>query len=166
MDEALALARQAAACGEIPVGALVVDYSGGAEGVRIGAGFNLREREADASAHAEIVAIRQAGKARGSWRLDGCTLYVTLEPCPMCAGAIVNGRLDRVVYGCTDPKAGAVETLFRLCGDRRLNHRVETVGGVRAEEAAGLLRTFFAARRGKGRPAGAGDFPADAQSTD
>ncbi|HVS71275.1 MAG TPA: nucleoside deaminase [Phycisphaerae bacterium] len=166
MDEALALAGQAAACGEIPVGALVVDFSGGAEGVLIGAGFNLREREADASAHAEIVAIRQAGKARGSWRLDGCTLYVTLEPCPMCAGAIVNGRLDRVVYGCADPKAGAVETLFRLCGDPRLNHRVEAVGGVRAEEAAELLRAFFAARRGKGRAPAGGDLPANPTRAD
>jgi tRNA(adenine34) deaminase len=93
--------------------------------------------------------MRQAGAALKSWRLLDCTLYVTLEPCPMCAGAMVQGRLPRVVYGCSDPKAGAVETLYKICSDVRLNHRVEVVGGVCADDAATLLRAFFAERRGK-----------------
>jgi tRNA(adenine34) deaminase len=148
MEAALALAREAGAAGEIPVGAVVVHHPAGGEPRVIGAGFNRREAEDDPSAHAEIVAMRAAGKVLGSWRLVDCTLYVTLEPCPMCAGAMVQGRVERVVYGCTDPKAGAVETLYKLCSDVRLNHRVEVIGGMRAEEAAGLLRAFFAARRG------------------
>jgi tRNA(adenine34) deaminase len=149
MGEALELAREAGERGEIPVGAVVVDFSQDADGVMVGRGFNLRERDWDPSAHAEIVAMREAGRAMGSWRLLGCTLYVTLEPCPMCAGAMVNARLPRVVYGCGDPKAGAVDTLYQLCTDGRLNHRLEVVRGVRGEEAAGLLRGFFAGRRRK-----------------
>ena len=147
MDEALQLAREAAAAGEIPVGAVVVHHPDGTEPRVIGRGFNRRETEKDPSAHAEIVAMREAGRALGSWRLIDCTVYVTLEPCPMCAGAMVQGRLRRLVYGCTDPKAGAVETLYQLCSDPRFNHRLEVVRGVKADEAAGLLREFFAARR-------------------
>jgi tRNA(adenine34) deaminase len=150
MEQALALARQAAAEGEIPVGALVVWHPAGQEPRIIGRGFNRREAEHDPSAHAEIVAMREAGRALGSWRLLDCTLYVTLEPCPMCAGAMVQARLPRVVYGCTDPKAGAVDTLFQLCTDVRLNHRLEVVKGVMACEAAGLLKEFFARRRAGG----------------
>jgi tRNA(adenine34) deaminase len=148
MREALALARQAAQEGEIPVGAIVVHHPAGAPARIIGRGYNRREAEHDPSAHAEIVALRQAGRELGTWRMVDCTLYVTLEPCPMCAGALVQGRLERLVFGCADPKAGAVETLYRLCSDERLNHRVVVVSGIMAEEAAGLLKTFFAARRG------------------
>ncbi len=147
MDEALDLARQAAALGEIPVGAVVVDFAQHPDGQLVGRGFNLRQRDADPSAHAEIVALRQAGRALNSWRLLHCTLYVTLEPCPMCAGAIVNARLPRLVFGCPDPKAGAVQSLFQLCSDPRLNHRAVITPGIRAAEAATLLRDFFAARR-------------------
>jgi tRNA(adenine34) deaminase len=156
MRLALTLANEAAARGEIPVGALVVHApSGGAAGRVgekahiVGRGFNLREAENDPSAHAEIVAMREAGRALGSWRLTDCTLYVTLEPCPMCAGAMVQGRVARVVYGCTDPKAGAVDTLYRLCSDERFNHRPQVTGGVLAAECAAVLKTFFAQRRGR-----------------
>lgn len=126
-----------------------MQHSAGAAPRIIGRGWNRREADADPSAHAEIVAMREAGRALGYWRLVDCTLYVTLEPCPMCAGAIVNSRLERVVYGARDPKAGAVDTLYRLCTDERLNHRVAVVPDVLAEEAAALLREFFAARRGE-----------------
>ncbi len=152
MDEALALARAAAASGEIPVGAVVVHSpSRAGEGTPriVGRGFNRREAECDPSAHAEIVAMREAGRALGRWRLADCTLYVTLEPCPMCAGAIVNARLPRLVYGAADPKAGAVATLYHLCTDERLNHRVEVLSGVGAEAATALLRVFFRSRRGR-----------------
>jgi tRNA(adenine34) deaminase len=148
MQEALALARAAADAGEIPVGAVVVHHPPGGTPQVIGRGSNRREADADPTAHAEIVAIRAAGRALGAWRLADCTLYVTLEPCPMCAGAIVNARLPRLVYGCPDPKAGAVATLYRLCTDERLNHRLEVVAAVGAAESSGLLRSFFAARRG------------------
>lgn len=147
MRKALTLAAEAGAAGEIPVGAIVVHHPLGVEARVIGRGANRREVDADPTGHAEIVAMREAGRALGQWRLLDCTLYVTLEPCPMCAGAMVQGRLAGVVYGCRDPKAGAVDSLFTLCGDERLNHRVEVVSGVMAEEAAGLLKTFFAARR-------------------
>ncbi len=147
MFEALQLGREAAGAGEIPVGAIVLHHPEGREPVIIGRGFNRRVAEHDPSAHAEIVAMREAGRTLASWRLLDCTLYVTLEPCPMCAGAMVQARLPRLVFGCTDPKAGAVETLFRICSDPRLNHRVEVVGGIMANEAAELLKTFFAARR-------------------
>jgi tRNA(adenine34) deaminase len=147
MNEALALARAAADAGEIPVGAIVVHHPSGPEPRIIGRGFNRREAQHDPSAHAEIVAMREAGIALQSWRLLDCTLYVTLEPCPMCAGAIVQARLEQLVYGCTDPKAGAVETLFEICTDERLNHRVEVAGGIEAEACARVLKEFFAARR-------------------
>jgi len=147
MKEALGLAREAGSRGEIPVGALVVHHPVGGVPAVIGRGFNRREAEHDASAHAEIVAIREAGVFLKSWRLLDCTMYVTLEPCPMCAGGIVQARIGRLVFGCTDPKAGAVKTLFELCTDVRLNHRVEVVSGVMACEAATLLKEFFAARR-------------------
>ena len=116
-----------------------------------GQGFNLRESLQDPCAHAEIVALREAARSLGYWRLEGATLYVTLEPCPMCAGALVNARVARLVYGCTDPKAGAVESLYSIATDERLNHRLQVTGGVRAEEAAGLLQGFFRARRGARR---------------
>jgi tRNA(adenine34) deaminase len=149
MREALTLARQAAAEGEIPVGAIVVHHpAGGApRGGIIGRGYNRREAENDPSAHAEIVAMRQAGQALGTWRMVDCTLYVTLEPCPMCAGAMVQGRLDRLVYGCPDPKAGCVDTLYQLCTDPRFHHRVEVIRNILSDEAAQLLRDFFASRR-------------------
>jgi tRNA(adenine34) deaminase len=147
MNEALALAREAAAAGEIPVGAIVVHHAPGDAPRIIGRGFNRREAENDPSAHAEIVAMREAGAFLKSWRLLDCTMYVTLEPCPMCAGGIVQARLKRLVYGCTDPKAGAVDTLFKLCTDERLNHRVEVAGGVLAEECGRVLKEFFSARR-------------------
>jgi tRNA(adenine34) deaminase len=117
----------------------------------VGRGRNLRETDEDATAHAEIVAIRQAGRATGHWRLLDCVLVVTLEPCPMCAGAIVNARIPRLIYGCSDPKAGAVRTLFQLCDDPRLNHRVAIEQGVMAAECAGLLTDFFRAQRGLGK---------------
>lgn len=156
MAAALELARQAAAAGEIPVGAVVVHHPPGHAPRVIGRGMNRREAQCDPSAHAEIVALREAGAALGLWRLLDCTLYVTLEPCPMCAGAIVNARVGRLVYGCTDPKAGAVETLFQICSDARLNHQVEIVGGVAAPAAAALLKEFFGSRRGKRASADAG----------
>ena len=153
MHRALDLARQAAAVGEIPVGAIIVrspQVAGDAEhGTLIGQGFNRREAHCDPTAHAEIVALRQAGQTLGQWRLLDCTMYVTLEPCPMCAGALVNARLPRLVYGCNDPKAGAVASLYQLCTDPRLNHRIEVVSGVMADEASALLKAFFASRRGQ-----------------
>ena len=148
MKEALALARDAAVAGEIPVGAIVVHHPAGVEPRIIGRGSNRREADHDPSGHAEIVAMREAGAVLQSWRLLDCTMYVTLEPCPMCAGAMVQARLGRLVYGCTDPKAGAVETLYRICTDERLNHRVDVVGGVLKEECGRVLREFFVARRG------------------
>lgn len=139
MDEA----RAAEAAGDVPVGAVVIDPERGV----IGRGRNRRELHGDPTAHAEIEALREAAQARGAWRLGGATLYVTLEPCPMCAGALVNARIARVVYGCADPKAGALDTLFTLGTDPRLNHRFEVVSGVLADECAGMLKAFFAARR-------------------
>lgn len=143
MRRALALAQQAAAMEEVPVGAVV--YRGDAI---LGQGYNLRETEQDPTAHAEIIALRQAARALGSWRLEGCTLAVTLEPCPMCAGALVNARVPRLIYGARDPKMGCVDTLHRLCTEPRFNHRLVVVGGVLAEEAAELLSGFFKKRRG------------------
>jgi len=141
---AVALAEAAAAVdhGDVPVGAVVVR-----DGIVIAARHNERELTGDPTAHAELLAMRDAARTMGQWRLDGCTLYVTLEPCPMCAGAAINARLPRLVYGAADPKAGAVHSLFEICTDRRLNHRTEVVAGVAADEAASLLRGFFAARR-------------------
>jgi len=128
---------------EVPVGAVILDPGG----ALIARAHNERESTADPTAHAEIVAIRAAGRALGSWHLDGCTLVVTLEPCTMCAGAVVAARIARVVYGAADPKAGAAGSLWDVLRDRRLNHRAEVVGGVLAEECGALLREFFAERR-------------------
>ena len=143
MGQALDLARSTADDGDVPVGAIVLD----ATGVVIGRGRNTRERDADPTGHAEVVAIRDAAASRGEWRLEGCTLVVTLEPCTMCAGAIVAARLQRLVFGAFDDKAGAVGSLWDVVRDRRLNHRPEVISGVRAEESAALLRTFFATHR-------------------
>jgi tRNA(adenine34) deaminase len=143
MREAIAEARLAAEAGDVPVGALVVDVGG----VVLARGRNRRELDADPTAHAEIDAVRRAAASRGAWRLEDATVYVTLEPCPMCAGALVNARVARVVYGCPDPKAGALETLFNIGRDTRLNHRFEVTSGIFADECAALLRAFFAARR-------------------
>lgn len=145
MREALALAERALSSEDVPVGAVVARA-----GRIIGRGFNQREQLGDPTAHAEMIAITAAAEALGHWRCAGCTLYVTLEPCPMCAGAIVQARLARLVYGAADPKAGACGTLFELTRDPRLNHQVETVGGVLAEPCAELLRAFFRQRRAQG----------------
>jgi tRNA(adenine34) deaminase len=146
MRRALDLARQAAAMGEVPVGAVVYET---ATGTILGEAFNRREVDHDPTAHAELLAIRAAAAAMGDWRLSHCTLIVTLEPCPMCAGLIVNARVGRLVYGCRDPKAGATDSLFRLTADPRLNHRVEPVGGLLADECSGLLKEFFRSLRGR-----------------
>lgn len=143
MQEALAEAAQAAALGDIPVGAVVVR-----EGRIIARAHNRRERDRDPSAHAEMLALRQAARHLGGWRLPGCCLYVTLEPCTMCAGAAVQARLGRLVYGAADPKAGAAGSLIDLLRDSRFNHRVEVVAGVREAECSAMLRTFFESRRG------------------
>lgn len=142
MGLALSQAREALAFGEVPVGAVIVRG-----GQILSRAFNLRETLHDPTAHAESLAIRLAGRALGSWRLEGCTLYVTLEPCPMCAGAIVQSRIPIVVYGATDPKAGACRSLYRLADDPRLNHRAILRSGVLADECSALLREFFQARR-------------------
>jgi tRNA(adenine34) deaminase len=144
MRRALALADQAAAMGEVPVGAVVF------RGNEINAeAFNLRESASDPTGHAELIAMRKAGEALGEWRLSDCSLAVTLEPCPMCAGAMVNARISRVVYGAADPKAGACHTLYRIPTDVRLNHRVEIIGGVLEPECRGQLQAFFRGRRAK-----------------
>jgi tRNA(adenine34) deaminase len=140
----LALTEAAAAMPEdIPVGAVILDETG----TVVARGRNRREADHDPTAHAEIVAIRQAARARGRWRLTGLTLVVTLEPCPMCAGAVTAARLDRLVYGADDPKAGAAGSLWELLRDARLNHHPEVIGGVLADECGALLRDFFASRR-------------------
>jgi len=146
MRDALHEARSALPAGDVPVGAVVLD----ADGRLLGAGCNVRERDADPIGHAELVALRQAAAAVGAWRLTGCTLVVTLEPCTMCAGAIVLARLDRLVFGAYDAKAGAVGSLWDVVRDRRLNHRPEVIGGVLAEESTALLTSFFGVYR---RPA-------------
>jgi tRNA(adenine34) deaminase len=140
---ALDVGRAALGRGEIPVGAVVLDASGQV----VASAHNEREATSDPTAHAEVVALRRAGAVLGSWQLVGCTLAVTLEPCTMCAGAIVLARVARVVFGAWDPKAGAAGSLSDVLRDRRLNHRPEVVGGVRAGECAALLEQFFAARR-------------------
>jgi tRNA(adenine34) deaminase len=154
MQAALAEADAAAAAGDVPVGAVMV----GPNGEHL-FGRNLREVERDPTAHAEIVALRLAAKLVGHWRLDGWTCVVTLEPCPMCAGALVNGRVTRLVYGCRDPKAGAAASLFSITSDPRLNHRLEVIEGVEAEACAQRLRDFFAARRREGRSSHRGSPP-------
>ena len=148
MQQALALAERAAAMGEVPVGAVI--YRGDEV---LGEGHNLRESRADPTAHAEMIALRQAAARLGTWRLDACTMAVTLEPCPMCAGALVNARLERLIYGAADPKMGAVDTLYAICTDERLNHRIDVVPGVLAEPCADVLQRFFQARRGSTKPA-------------
>lgn len=150
MTRALDLARAAAAIGEIPVGAVVYRT---ATGEVLGEGHNLRHTRKDPTLHAELIAIRAAAEKLGDWRLNECTLVVTLEPCPMCAGAIVNARVGRLVYGCADPKAGACGSLMSITTDARLNHRVTPIAGVMADDAAELLRSFFASRR-RGSPRG------------
>jgi len=144
MAEALAFARIAFAEQEVPIGAVVVR-----DGKMIGRGRNRRERLADPTHHAEIEALREAAREAGRWRLEDCTLYATVEPCPMCAGAAVNARIRRIVYGCADPKAGYCGTLGNIPQDPRLNHRAEVEGGLLAEESAGLLKLFFRAKRGE-----------------
>ena len=131
---------------EVPVGAIIVRG-----GKVIGAAYNQREQLRDPTAHAEILAITQAADAIGDWRLEECTLYVTLEPCPMCAGAILQSRIPTVVYGATDIKAGAVQSMFHLLNDERLNHRCEIVSGVRADQCGQLLTAFFQAKRAQGK---------------
>ena len=143
MLAALDEARAALATDDVPIGAVVVD----AAGAVVGRGRNVREAAADPTGHAEVIALRAAAAARGAWRLTGCTLVVTLEPCTMCAGAVVLARVGRLVYGAGDPKAGAVGSLWDVVRDRRLNHRPEVVGGVLADECAEGLRAYFRTHR-------------------
>ena len=143
MRAALVEAQAAAASGEVPIGAVVLDASGAV----IAVAHNEREAGSDPTAHAEVVALRRAGAALGSWHLDGCTLVVTLEPCTMCAGALVLARVSRLVFGAWDPKAGAVGSLWDVVRDRRLNHRPEVVAGVSADECGSLIADFFEQRR-------------------
>ena len=145
MDEAIALAREAGARGEVPVGAVVVR-----DGAVIGRGGNAPIAASDPTAHAEIAAMRDAGRALGNYRLPGASLYVTIEPCAMCAGAILHARIARVVFGARDPKTGAAGSVIDLFAEPRLNHHAVTLGGVRAGECAALLSSFFAARRAWG----------------
>jgi tRNA(adenine34) deaminase len=144
MRHALELAAQAAAAGEIPIGAVIVS-----NGQIVAAAANRKETNQDPLGHAEILAIRDAAAKLGRWRLNGCTLYVTLEPCTMCSGAIIHARLDRVVYAATDPKAGAVHSLYQILNDSRLNHAPEVTAGVLETEAAEQLKSFFRRLRAK-----------------
>ncbi len=146
MQEALREAKKAAEAGEVPVGAVIVS-----EGKILARAHNLRETRADPTAHAEIIALREAARRTGTWRLCGATLYCTLEPCCMCAGAMVNARIQRVVYGAGDPKSGACRSVVGLFDLKGLNHSVESTGGVMAEEGLELLRAFFEKKRGKHR---------------
>ena len=142
MEEALGQAREAYRCGEVPIGAaLVID------GKLIAADHNRREELSDATAHAEILVLRRAGKLLSGWRLLASTIYVTVEPCPMCAGALVQARLARLVYVAADPKGGGVDSLYRITQDARLNHRLEVSSGVLGERCAALMQDFFRARR-------------------
>jgi tRNA(adenine34) deaminase len=148
MHLALAEARKALAIDEVPIGCVIWH----APGNRIvGRGHNRRQIDRDPTGHAEILALREAAKALGDWRLTDCTLSVTLEPCAMCAGAIVNARIPTLVYGCDDPKAGAVRTLYQICTDQRLNHRVEVIAGVLADDCAAILKEFFLKQRNLGK---------------
>jgi len=147
MEMALEEARAAAAQEEVPVGAVIVSLNQGV----IGRAHNQREQLHDPTAHAEMIAITQAAQALGSWRLENCALYVTLEPCPMCAGAIVLARLPYVIYGAADPKAGACETLYQIPRDPRLNHRAQIIGGVLGDDCAEVLSRFFAGKRRQGK---------------
>ncbi len=146
MEHAIGLAKAAAVNGEIPVAAVVYR-----ENEIIAVGANNRESSCDPTGHAEMIAIREAGRTLGKWRLTGCSMAVTLEPCTMCAGALVNARLDRLVYGAQDPKAGACSSLYRIPSDPRLNHRVEMIGGVLESRCVELLRSFFRRRRAENR---------------
>jgi tRNA(adenine34) deaminase len=146
MRLALQEAEQALAENEVPIGAVIVH-----QGRVIGQAHNQREQLRDPTAHAEMIAITQAAEALGGWRLEGCTLYATLEPCPMCAGAILQGRIPTLVYGAVDPKAGAVSTLYQLLSDPRLNHRVQTVSGVMMAECGAILTRFFQEQRRLGK---------------
>ncbi len=143
MARALLLARRAAGTGDVPVGAVVVD----AVGDVVGQGWNVREACGDPTGHAEVVALRDAARRTGTWRLEGCTLVVTLEPCPMCAGALLLARVPRLVLGAWDPKLGACGSVWDVVRDRRATHRVEVVGGVLEQECSTLLLDFFADRR-------------------
>jgi tRNA(adenine34) deaminase len=147
MEMALEEARAAYAEEEAPIGAVVVHFERGL----IARAHNQREQLFDPTAHAEMIALTQAAAALRSWRLENCALYVTLEPCPMCAGALVQARVPLVVYGCTDPKAGACHTLYQITSDRRLNHRCAVLGGVLGDRCAGVLRQFFLDRRAEGK---------------
>jgi tRNA(adenine34) deaminase len=147
MEMALAEAGLADAEDEVPVGAVIVSFQHGL----LARAHNQRERLNDPTAHAEMIAITQAAAALRSWRLEDCALYVTLEPCPMCAGAVVQARLPLVVYGCADPKAGACHTLYQIVSDPRLNHRAQVVAGVLADRCAAVLSDFFAAKRRAGK---------------
>jgi len=153
MRHALVEARRGLASGDIPIGALVLDEAGEV----IARGHNIREANGDPTGHAEVVALRAAAERRGQWRLTGCTLVVTLEPCTMCAGAVVLSRVDRLVFGAYDDKAGAVGSLWDVVRDRRLNHRPEVIGGVLEPESSTLLEEFFATL--PGRALDPGDWP-------
>jgi len=142
MKVAIEQAQVAAENGDVPIGAVIVH-----NGQIIGKAYNQREQLQDPTAHAEIIALTQAAAALESWRLEGCTMFVTLEPCPMCAGALVLARIDRLVYGCDDPKTGAVKSLYNIVTDGRLNHRIEVASGVMADECSKLLQDFFQKRR-------------------
>ena len=146
MREALLEAAKARALGDVPIGVVVLR-----DGRIIARAHNRRMLDSDPTAHAEMLAIRSAAETVGDWRLTGCTILVTLEPCCMCAGAIVLARMERVVYGLADPKAGAVDTLYHLCTDERVNHRLEVVSGVLGEECGKILTEFFKAQRAKGK---------------
>ncbi len=147
MEMALEEAALADAEDEVPVGAVIIHPERGV----IARAHNMREQLTDPTAHAEMIAFTQAAKSLDSWRLEQCILYVTLEPCPMCAGAVVQSRLPMVVFGCTDPKGGACTTLYQIASDPRLNHRARVVGGVLADRCAGMLSTFFARKRALGK---------------
>ncbi|MEJ5945452.1 tRNA adenosine(34) deaminase TadA [Pseudokineococcus basanitobsidens] len=155
MGLALSVARRAAPTGDVPVGAVVLS----ADGTVLGEGANRREADGDPTAHAEVLALREAARVAGAWRLDGCTLVVTLEPCTMCAGALLLARVERLVLGAWDPKAGATGSVLDVVRDRRLPHRVEVVGGVREDECGALLRSFFAGRRAPADDLGAWTAP-------
>jgi tRNA(adenine34) deaminase len=147
MRLALEQAQRAAEMGEVPIGAVVYRSD-----EVLALAHNLRESRADPTAHAEILALKDAAAKLGTWRLDGCTLAVTLEPCPMCAGALINSRIARLVYGAPDPKMGCVDTLYELCTDTRFNHRLEVQSGVLQDECVAVLQAFFQARRGTEKP--------------
>jgi len=153
MQMAIEQARIAEDNGDVPIGAVIVG-----ENQIIGKAYNQREQLQDPTAHAEIIALTQAAAALENWHLNGCTIYVTLEPCPMCAGALVLSRMERLVYGCDDPKAGACKSLYNIVQDERLNHRLEVTGGVLAEDCGQLLQEFFAKRREENKNDKVSDF--------